>query len=263
MTLELANRSITYPIGIAEDVIVKVDKFIFLANFVIVDFEADPRVPIILGRPFLRTAKVLVDLYEEKLALRIENEELVFRAEKALRYPSKDHHSIHSIDIVDSSFDNDSIQDEPRSGSTTSHSNSLKGSSSPSLAPFETSDSLLEEFADELALINSFPPGNDDIDFDFEYDLRELEYLLNRDPSIDSTLKNNIEIIDFILEEFTDELSLVDSFPLGNDDDLFDFENDNEEWRNLLYQDPFDDTSSEKDKIKNSKIIFLLMNLNF
>ncbi|GKC54761.1 reverse transcriptase domain-containing protein [Tanacetum coccineum] len=187
MTLELANRFVTYPIGIAEDVIVKVDKINFLADFVIVDFEADLRVPIILGRPFFRTAKALVDLYEEKLTLRIKNEELVFRAEKALRYTLKDHHSVHSIDIVNSS-------------------------SSPSLAPFKTSDSILEEFVDELALIDSFPPGNDDIDFDFESDLRELEYLLNRDPSIDSSSEKNIEMIDSILEEFTNELSLVDSF---------------------------------------------------
>nr|GEW64250.1 hypothetical protein [Tanacetum cinerariifolium] len=224
MTRELANRSVTYPIGIAEDVIRKLDIFNFLADFVIVNFKVDLRVPIILGRPFLRTAKALMDLYGEKLTLRIENEELVFRAEKALRYPLKYHHSIYSIDIVDSSSDNDSIQDEPRSGSTTSYSDSLKGSSFPSLTPFETSDSLLEEFADELARIDSFPSRNDDIDFDFESDLRELEFMLNRDPSIDYSSKNNIEMIDYILEEFTNELSLVDSFPLGNDDDLFDFE---------------------------------------
>ncbi|GKC41619.1 reverse transcriptase domain-containing protein [Tanacetum coccineum] len=199
MTLELVNQSVAYPSGIAVDVFVQVGKFTFPADFVVVDYYVDPRVPLILGRPFLRTAGALVDVHEEKLTLRIENEDLVFRAEKALRYPSEDHHSVHSIDIVDFSSDNDSIQDEPRSGSTTSHSNSLKGSLFPSLAPFKTSDSLLEEFADELSLINSFPPGNDDINFDFGSDLRELEYLLNRDPSIDSHPKNNIEMIDSIL----------------------------------------------------------------
>ncbi|GJW07197.1 reverse transcriptase domain-containing protein [Tanacetum coccineum] len=62
MTLELANRSITHPMGIAEDVVVRVDGFTFLADFVVVNFEPDPRVPIILGRPFLRTAKALIDL---------------------------------------------------------------------------------------------------------------------------------------------------------------------------------------------------------
>ncbi|GKB44194.1 reverse transcriptase domain-containing protein [Tanacetum coccineum] len=76
ITLELANCSVTHPMGIAEDVVVRVDGFTFLADFVVVNFEPDPRVPIILGRPFLRTAKSLIDLYEEKLTLRVGNDEL-------------------------------------------------------------------------------------------------------------------------------------------------------------------------------------------
>ncbi|GJU11838.1 reverse transcriptase domain-containing protein [Tanacetum coccineum] len=122
MTLELANRSVTYPMGIAEDVIVKVDKFNFLADFVIVDFEADPRVPIILGRPFLRTAKALVDIYKEKLALRIGNKELVFRAKMfSKNSPSRERHSGHSINIIDSPCEEISNHDKQSSGSTTSH----------------------------------------------------------------------------------------------------------------------------------------------
>nr|GEV25139.1 hypothetical protein [Tanacetum cinerariifolium] len=61
MTLELANRSVTYPIGIAEDVFVQVGKFTFHADFVVVDYDIDPSVPFNLGRPFLRTAHALVD----------------------------------------------------------------------------------------------------------------------------------------------------------------------------------------------------------
>nr|GFC03971.1 reverse transcriptase domain-containing protein [Tanacetum cinerariifolium] len=64
MTLELADRSITSPVGIAEDVYVKVDSFHFPADFVIVDFDADPRVPLILGRSFLKTGKTLIDVFE-------------------------------------------------------------------------------------------------------------------------------------------------------------------------------------------------------
>ncbi|GKA31666.1 reverse transcriptase domain-containing protein [Tanacetum coccineum] len=63
MTLELANRLITHPMGIAEDVVVRVDGFTFLVDFVVVNFEPDPRVPIILGRPFLRTAKLQLICY--------------------------------------------------------------------------------------------------------------------------------------------------------------------------------------------------------
>ncbi|GJZ03648.1 reverse transcriptase domain-containing protein [Tanacetum coccineum] len=62
MTLELADRSITKPIGIAEDVFVNVGKFQFPADFVVVDFEPDPRVPLILGRCFLKTSHALIDV---------------------------------------------------------------------------------------------------------------------------------------------------------------------------------------------------------
>ncbi|GJT58144.1 reverse transcriptase domain-containing protein [Tanacetum coccineum] len=70
MTLELADRSITYPKGLAEDVYVKVGKFHFPADFVVVDFEADPRVPLILGRSFLKTGRTLIDVYEGEITLR-------------------------------------------------------------------------------------------------------------------------------------------------------------------------------------------------
>ncbi|GJW43361.1 reverse transcriptase domain-containing protein [Tanacetum coccineum] len=98
MTLELANRSVTHPMGIAEDVVVRVDGFTFLADFVVVNFEPDPRVPIILGRPFLRTAKALIDLYEEKLTLRVGSDELVFYAEKSEK--SKNKHLIIAISVL-------------------------------------------------------------------------------------------------------------------------------------------------------------------
>ncbi|GJW59489.1 reverse transcriptase domain-containing protein [Tanacetum coccineum] len=89
MTLELANHSITHPMGKAKDVVVRVDGFTFLADFVVVNFEPDPRVPIILGRPFLRIAKALIDLYEETLTLRIGKEELVYYADKSKKNKDK------------------------------------------------------------------------------------------------------------------------------------------------------------------------------
>ncbi|GJW47088.1 reverse transcriptase domain-containing protein [Tanacetum coccineum] len=66
MTLELADQSITYPKGLAKDVFVKDRKFHFPTDFVVVDFEADPRVPLILGRSFLRTGRALIDVYREE-----------------------------------------------------------------------------------------------------------------------------------------------------------------------------------------------------
>ncbi|GKA13004.1 reverse transcriptase domain-containing protein [Tanacetum coccineum] len=149
MTLELANRSITHPMGIAEDVVVRVDGFTFLADFVVVNFEPDPRVPIILGRPFLRTAKALIDLYEETLTLRVGKDELVYYADKSEK--NKNKHCVHAISVIDFS------KDDPFSGSTTTHSDDP----SPSSSPVKTSDNF-EKFADELAPLDSLPPGNDD-----------------------------------------------------------------------------------------------------
>ncbi|GKG22575.1 reverse transcriptase domain-containing protein, partial [Tanacetum coccineum] len=62
MTLELANRSFAYPVGVAEDVFVKVGKFYFPVEFVVVDYDVDPQVPVILGRPFLRTARAFSEI---------------------------------------------------------------------------------------------------------------------------------------------------------------------------------------------------------
>ncbi|GKB19385.1 reverse transcriptase domain-containing protein [Tanacetum coccineum] len=139
MTLELANRSVTHPMGIAEDVVVRVDGFTFLADFVVVNFEPDPRVPIILGRPFLRTAKALIDLYEEKLTLRVGSDELIFYAEKSEKIKNKQF--AHAISIIDF------LKDEPFSGSTTNHSDALPPSSS-----LVKTNEILEEFTDELTL---------------------------------------------------------------------------------------------------------------
>nr|GEW74165.1 hypothetical protein [Tanacetum cinerariifolium] len=98
------------------------------------------------------------------------------------------------------------------------------------LTPFETSDSLLEEFADELTLLDPIPPGKEENNFDFEADLREIEFLLNQDPST----KSNIKTVDPILEKFTNEPSLDYLPPPGDaDDDLFDLKSDNDEGKNF------------------------------
>ncbi|GKA51515.1 reverse transcriptase domain-containing protein [Tanacetum coccineum] len=78
MTLELADRSISEPIGIAEDVYVTVGKFQFPTDFVVVDFEPDPRVPLILGRSFLKTSRALIDVYEGEITLRVGREAITF-----------------------------------------------------------------------------------------------------------------------------------------------------------------------------------------
>ncbi|GJZ29777.1 hypothetical protein Tco_0574424 [Tanacetum coccineum] len=137
------------------------------------------------------------------------------------------------------------------SGSTTSSSLSLPIS--------ETSDYFLKEFGDELTHI-TFSPGNDDLSFEAESDLREIEYLLNHDPikGMDSILEDSIDensldnnIIDTISEMFTDKHALdYSSPPLWDDydDELFNLETVNDD----TYDDPFD---SKEEKIKDSKIL--------
>ncbi|XP_070040286.1 uncharacterized protein [Nicotiana tomentosiformis] len=88
MRLQMANRTMKRPLGIIDDVLVRVDKFILLADFVILDCEVDYEVPIILGRPFLATGKALV--YEEagKLTFRVGDENVVFHVCKSMRQPN-------------------------------------------------------------------------------------------------------------------------------------------------------------------------------
>ncbi|GKD34272.1 reverse transcriptase domain-containing protein [Tanacetum coccineum] len=188
MTLELATRTVAIPEGIAEDVFVQVGKFTFPADFVVVDYEVDPRVPLILGRPFLRTAHALVDVHGEKLTLRVGDEELVFNVESASKYPQKhSDKSIHKIDILDTTCEDHfhEVLNNHMSGSPTLSPDPMVESLSPSLTPFGDSDFLLEETDAFLSLDDSIPPGIDDGTYDSEGDILFLERLLNDDPTPD------------------------------------------------------------------------------
>ncbi|GJX41231.1 reverse transcriptase domain-containing protein [Tanacetum coccineum] len=101
ITLELADRSITRPKGLAEDIFVKVGNFHFPTDFVVVNFEADPRVPLILGRSFLRTSRALIDVYEGELVLRDGNEQITFHVNGTSKHPQK--HVNESIKMVNDS----------------------------------------------------------------------------------------------------------------------------------------------------------------
>nr|GEY11319.1 reverse transcriptase domain-containing protein [Tanacetum cinerariifolium] len=86
MTLELVDRSISRPVGVAEDVFVKVGTFHFPADFVVIDFDADPRVPLILRRLFLKTERALIDVFEGELTLRVGKEAITFNLDQTSRY---------------------------------------------------------------------------------------------------------------------------------------------------------------------------------
>nr|GEU48773.1 hypothetical protein [Tanacetum cinerariifolium] len=274
MTLELANRAICTPDGIARDVFVLVGKFTLPANFVIVDYKSDPRVPLILGRPFLQTARVLIDVHREKMILHDESINMIniyddscedfledlFKTNHLSGNPIwSSHTNLTSPKVKDDIFysEGEIVLDHTKDLSPPYKVNPLSGSTTSS-----SPDHLLEEFADELALI-TFPLGNDDLPFDIKSDLKMIEYLRNHDPikEMDSILEDSIDennlaepndnLFDIIPEMFTDEHALDYSSLLiydEYDDDLDEVESDIE----YAYNDPY---NSKGEKIKESKLL--------
>nr|GEU75460.1 DNA-directed DNA polymerase [Tanacetum cinerariifolium] len=173
MILELVDQSTTRPAGIAEDVFVKVSKFHFPTDFVVVDYVVDPRVPLILRRPFLRTGRALIDVYA--------CEEYV---QEVLGF-----------------FDNS------KSGNPTLISNPIIALSSPSLTLFEGGDFILEEIKACLTS-KSIPPRINDTDLDLKGDIHLLEELLNNDPSLSPLLPKELNV-----EEIKTVKSSIDEPP--------------------------------------------------
>ncbi|XP_061371387.1 uncharacterized protein LOC133313977 [Gastrolobium bilobum] len=89
VTLQLADKSITYPEGKIENVLVRVDKFIFPAYFIVLDFEVDREVPLLLGKPFLATGRTLIDVEKGDLTMRFNDEQITFNVLNAMKYPSQ------------------------------------------------------------------------------------------------------------------------------------------------------------------------------
>ncbi|KAJ9546604.1 hypothetical protein OSB04_019147 [Centaurea solstitialis] len=85
VTLQLADCSIAYPKGKIEDILVKVDKFIFPADFIILDCEVDKKVPVILGRPFLATGRALIDVHKGELTMRVNDQQVTFNVFNSLK----------------------------------------------------------------------------------------------------------------------------------------------------------------------------------
>nr|GEZ16601.1 reverse transcriptase domain-containing protein [Tanacetum cinerariifolium] len=224
MTLELANRAICTPVKIARDVFVLIGKFTFPANFVIFDYESDPRESINMINIYDDSSE---DFLKDLFATNHQSSNPTFSSHLNLTSPEvKD--DVFDLEggnvLIEKFLDLDSTEDlhpphnvNPLSASTTS--------SSP--------NHLLKEFADELALI-TFPPGNDDLPFD-----------------IDKLADLNDNLVDTMPKMFTDEHDLdYSSPPLYDeyDDDLFEVESVNE----YVYHDPFD---SQGEKIKESKLL--------
>ncbi|XP_024041902.1 uncharacterized protein LOC107177848 [Citrus sinensis] len=102
MSLQLVDRSHAYPEGKIEDVLVKVDKFIFPVDFIVLDFEADKEVPIILGRPFLATRNTLIDVQKGELTMRVNDQQVTFNVLDVMKSPDEieDCNFISVVDLV-------------------------------------------------------------------------------------------------------------------------------------------------------------------
>ncbi|GKE71790.1 hypothetical protein Tco_1529862 [Tanacetum coccineum] len=100
-SIELVNKSTQYPRGIAENVIVKIDKFILLVDFMVLDMEEDHKILIILGRPFLATAHAMIDVFNKKITFEVGNEIVTFDIEKSMKFSTPKDETCLFIDMVD------------------------------------------------------------------------------------------------------------------------------------------------------------------
>nr|GEY55068.1 reverse transcriptase domain-containing protein [Tanacetum cinerariifolium] len=185
---DLADRSITHPKGVVEDVFVKVGKFHFPTDFVVVDFEADPRVPLILGRYFLRTSR----------ALRVNDESVTFNLNQTMRYSlTYDDNSVSRVYVIDidceefvqdvldfqynSKSSNPILVSNPSISESEFFKEPIVKSSSPTLTLFGERNFFLEEIKDFL-YNESILTGIENSFYDPEGDILYLEKFLNDDP---------------------------------------------------------------------------------
>nr|GFD33487.1 reverse transcriptase domain-containing protein [Tanacetum cinerariifolium] len=139
MPLELVDCSISRPVGVAEDVFVKVGTFHFPADFVVVDFDVDLRVSLILGRSFLKIRCALIDVYEVELTLRVGNKAITFNLDQTSRYSANyDPMSVNQIDLIDVACKEYSqeVLGFSVSGNPTPSTEPIVSTFSPTLTPF-------------------------------------------------------------------------------------------------------------------------------
>nr|GFA87949.1 reverse transcriptase domain-containing protein [Tanacetum cinerariifolium] len=213
MTLKLADRSVSKPIGIAKDVKVKVGMFHFSADFVFVDFEPDPRVPLILERCFLKIGRALIDVHKGELTLRIGNEAITYNLDQTSRYSANyDQITANKIEVTDKACE-EYFQEVlgffnvTASGSPTPSDDPIVSTTSPALTPFGDSDFLLFEEANAFLSLEDDPdsPELEPFYYDPEGDIQMLEAILNSDPA--PSLPNHEQSV----PSFTNELKACEA----------------------------------------------------
>nr|GFB79387.1 hypothetical protein [Tanacetum cinerariifolium] len=211
--IQLADRTISKPTGVAENVFVKVGKFYFPADFIILDFVADPRVPIILGRPFLSTAHALIDVYEDEITLRHDDQSLTLKCGDTPSISYNNLESLNKVDLIDATCEE--------------YSQEVLG----------FTDDVSNE-ADAFTAIDDEPISlNIDANYyDPEGDILILEALLNNDPEPPSnhkdyfpTLHKDLKVVEPKNQSFEDEPPEVELKELPPHLD-YAFLGDNEKW---------------------------------
>nr|GEW52469.1 reverse transcriptase domain-containing protein [Tanacetum cinerariifolium] len=231
IVLELADRIISKPTGVAENVFVKVGKFYFLADFVVLDIIADPRVPLILGRTFLSTAHAITDVHERDIILRQDKQSLTLKCGDTPSISQYKFESLNKVDFIDAG-ESDFYSEE------------------------------IENFLNN----NSIPIGVENYVFDMEEDILFLERLLSEDPS--PLLPMNPNQAKSSIEEPKHSFSMGEESDFDNPsfprpppeplDDEFDFEldeeeeilvvmNDSDKFECLDPRDEFDVSNDEND----------------
>nr|GFA91149.1 reverse transcriptase domain-containing protein [Tanacetum cinerariifolium] len=250
MVLELADRTISKPTGVAKNVFVKVGKFYFRADFVVLDFVADPRVSLILGRPFLSTAHALIDVYEGEIILRHDDQSLTLKCGDTPSILYNSFESLNKVDLIDATCEEysqevlgfaDVVSDEV----STPYYEPIVSNSSQKLTLFNESDFLLMEEADAFITIHDEPisPEFKATYYDLERDILILEALLNKDPEPPSNQKDyfpsvhkDLKVVEPKNQSSDDEQSKVELKELPPHQE-YAFLGDNEKWPVIIAKD--------------------------
>nr|GEV88059.1 reverse transcriptase domain-containing protein [Tanacetum cinerariifolium] len=177
--------------------VAEVSKFYFRADFVVLDFVADPRVPLILGRPFLSTAHALIDVYKGEIILRHDDQSLTLKCDDKPSISYNNFQSLNKVDLIDATCEEYSQEvlgfaEVVSEEVSTPYYEQIISNSSQNLTPFNKSDFLLMEEADAFITIHDEPvsPEFNATYYDPEGDILILEALLNNDPEPPSKQKD-------------------------------------------------------------------------
>ncbi|GJY53982.1 reverse transcriptase domain-containing protein [Tanacetum coccineum] len=216
MILELADRTISTPTGIIEDVFVKVGTFLFPVDFVVVDYIADPRVPLILERPFLRTARALIDVHGKQMTLRHDDQSITFKVGDTKTFSYNTIKSVNRVDVIDVACEEFAQEvlgfyNISKSGNPTPTLEPILSTSPTSLTPFEGEDLLTFE-----RLLNSDLTSTLPLEEQKSKELKTVEPSSDEPPKLE--LKDLPPHLEYAFLEGTDKLPVIIAKDLKDED---------------------------------------------